>query len=174
MRLIQRFLHHPAWSGAVTFGFLGISISEIGEYVRGLEFRSFAAEILIQLTQGVVDATIIALILSSVIFAIGHKYQGPSGMLDAGFMGIYYGLTAQALATEQSGYDRRRSTTMQVGCVCLLGESATDHVEEVRRHTHVERFQVVEAGLDPGIHVYETGGADLSNHELPHAGDING
>jgi len=37
-------------------------------------------------------STIIALILSSAIFAVGHKYQGPSGMLDAGFMGIYYGL----------------------------------------------------------------------------------
>lgn len=34
----------------------------------------------------------VALILSSAIFAVGHKYQGPSGVLDAGFMGIYYGL----------------------------------------------------------------------------------
>lgn len=38
------------------------------------------------------SATFIALILSSTLFALGHKYQGPSGMLDAGFMGIYYGL----------------------------------------------------------------------------------
>ena len=38
-------------------------------------------------------ATIIALILSSAIFAVGHKWQRPSSMLDVGFTGIYYGLS---------------------------------------------------------------------------------
>ena len=37
-------------------------------------------------------AVVAGLLLSSGIFAVAHKYQGPSGVLDAGFMGIYYGL----------------------------------------------------------------------------------
>lgn len=37
-------------------------------------------------------ATIIGLVFSSFIFALAHKYQGISGILDSGFMGIYYGL----------------------------------------------------------------------------------
>jgi hypothetical protein len=37
-------------------------------------------------------ATFIGLIFSSLIFALAHKYQGISGILDSGLMGFYYGL----------------------------------------------------------------------------------
>ena len=41
---------------------MDFSFSEIGDYIRGLEFRSFVADLLIQLTIGLADTAILAVV----------------------------------------------------------------------------------------------------------------
>ena len=41
---------------------MDFSFSEVGDYLRGMEFRAFLAELLTQVTTGVVDAAIVAIV----------------------------------------------------------------------------------------------------------------
>jgi len=66
MRLINKlFVQTRLYSFAAPLALLPLmdfSFSQIGPYLRGMEFRSFMAEFVIQVTSGVADAVILALV----------------------------------------------------------------------------------------------------------------
>jgi|GEM_PF-1501076 len=66
MRLFQSmFSQAKLYSFTAPFALvplMGFSISEIGDYLRGMEFRAVLAELLVQVTTGVVDAAMLAVI----------------------------------------------------------------------------------------------------------------
>lgn len=67
MRLMKvyRAIERTVLPGAVTFAFLGVSLSDVSSYVKGVEFRSLMAQVVAQVSAGVADAVLQTLILAS-------------------------------------------------------------------------------------------------------------
>ncbi len=60
----MRFMRTSLYSVAVPLMFfvsplMNTSVSELGDYIKGTEFRSFISEIIIQLVSGILDAFIL-------------------------------------------------------------------------------------------------------------------
>ena len=64
-------------------------VSSFGEEVV---YRAFLINRIAELGQGKKNATIIAVILSSIIFGLAHYEWGPMGIVQTGFMGLALGI----------------------------------------------------------------------------------
>lgn len=62
---LYRALHYWVLPGAISFGFLGVSLGDVSSFLKGPEFRQFVAQVVTQLAVGVSDAIVDTFVLAT-------------------------------------------------------------------------------------------------------------
>lgn len=64
----------------------------VGGFLEEMFFRGYLVQEVGRLLGGKTTGYILGVIVSSIVFGLSHFYQGPTGMIMAGLMGLFFGI----------------------------------------------------------------------------------